>query len=383
MVVPVAAPCHAAPVRGNTVWTGWGSPVLLSMVVGVMPACTSLNPEFGIAGDGTEDSAEVGLDGGTEFGDLDGSGEGASADGDGSADDGVPPDACDTGAVCFTEPGGPWSGPVAVTEFGDAGQPSCGGPFADLRFSGFVDVSADPVSCSACQCNTENRMLTHCGDIEVEVHGNTNCSDAATESFTLDPNASCEDLTDNGDPLSGASVVVLPGAAEGTCGASAVAIESKPEVVREGAATLCAGGNDLGPCDGVDGRCIGLPPSGADETICVYAPGDLGCPAGYGDRRVYGTQVEDGRGCTACECKLHDAECGVDATLYYDDSCGVVNPDSIIEIGLCNFLSTNQVGSTSFSAPYLLDGGTCDAEPDGGQAVGDVGFADPVTVCCR
>jgi len=362
-------------------------PVLptLALALTFTAGCTVLNPEFGLDAD-TEGYADDALsfDGsaGDDMSTLDG---GADADEGADADaDGGPIGSCDDDAVCFEDPGPPWQGPLAAFEREDVSQGNpCGGSFSDSTYVGSFGIQADPVQCSDCSCNEDAKQLGSCGPMTVSVHGNADCSDSSMFSFQFDPNKPCEKLEDGGgDPLSSANIIVPPGAATGTCGASEVLIEDTPPITLGGTAYLCGGGDDRGACTDSEGRCIGRPDALAIDGLCVQAPGEIACPPGFPLRHVYGSQLEDGRDCSDCACGLDNAECAVDVTSFYDDACATPNPSSPIEIGICGLISTNQVGSAAFGDPYLLPGASCVGDPAGGQPTGKVKFADAVTVCC-
>lgn len=130
---------------------------------------------------------------------------------------------------------------------------------------------------------------------------------------------------------------------------------------------------DEGPaCDG--GSCYD-----AEQTLCVYAEGELACPEGdFGSRSVIYLDYVDDRDCGVCGCE-GSYSCGGAVAVYTSDA-GCNGPAFPANIGSCSddasMVSAAEVGVLDISS-------TTACEVSGGEEIGEVTPTIPVTVCCR
>lgn len=117
--------------------------------------------------------------------------------------------------------------------------------------------------------------------------------------------------------------------------------------------------------------------------LCRYVAGDTGCPKGYfTERSVLYLGAGDDRGCEACDCApAQGAQCEAYVSVYKDGACSSpVVQIMVSTMSLCvDVTSGSALGSTG--ALLVTDvPGTC--TPSGGEPVGHVEPAQPVTLCC-
>lgn len=331
-----------------------------------LSGCTLLNPAFSIDTD-TEGFAD---------------GDDLVAEG-GEADAGLP-DPCGDAARCFRPPGEAWDGPVAIYKGAQDGNVGCGGNFGKPLWSGVFGPKGEPVTCDKCSCNSDDRELLGCTGLTLQVNGSPTCQDTNPVEIPVDPSnaGTCENL--EGPQAGGVfdgSVRLLPGDADARCGAAGGGVSQAPPVGVDGQVSVCGGGKDLGDCPGTEGRCVEVPDDAAVASICVIAEGDLDCPAGYPDKHLYGQTLIDDRSCSDCVCGLTDGRCSADILLWGEKDCAGQQPLDIAEGGACAG-GSNGFSSVSLGVSHLLDGGTCSADPTGGQPRGGVALGDTATVCC-
>jgi hypothetical protein len=58
-----------------------------------------------------------------------------------------------------------------------------------------------------------------------------------------------------------------------------------------------------------DHSCVTAPSTGFIAGLCIHHDGDMPCPAGFADRHVFYSGVDDQRGCTPCTCGLSSVAC--------------------------------------------------------------------------
>ncbi len=350
---------------GNTAAAGLAA---MGLVLG-LGGCTLLNPafEFDTESEGFADGDDL-------------IGEGGDADADGTG-----PDPCGDRARCFVPPGPDWQGPVAIFKGADDQNVGCGGAFDDRLWTGLYGPQGDPLICEACSCNGEARELLACKNLDLQLHAAASCQDPTPSLVPLDPsssNAACANVDGPQGGLFDGSVRVLPGDADGRCGALGGDVSDVPSVGVEGQVTVCGGGKDVGACPDTEGRCIEVAEGASVASVCVFTPGDVACPAGYPDKHLYGQTLVDERYCSACACGLVNGRCTADLQLWGQKDCAGQEPLETVEGGSCAEGTANGFASASLSDPYLLDGGSCVAEPSGGQPQGEVVLGDTATVCC-
>ncbi|MDI1427915.1 hypothetical protein [Polyangium sorediatum] len=108
------------------------------------------------------------------------------------------------------------------------------------------------------------------------------------------------------------------------------------------------------------------------------------CPAGFPESFVFYADVDEGRGCTPCECApAGDAVCLSVVNLHQQADCGDVTMIAapVDEMGSCADpgMSTNIQGVSASWAQN--EPGTCIAS--GGAVTGEIKAIDPAVFCCK
>ena len=340
--------------------TGDGGPTSSTMPTSGMTASGS-----GDTGPGGDTTMSVATD------------DGDTGDGSGTTT-GVP--ACPASHACVEVAPEGWNGPVAF-ETGDtlAELNGCGGAFPDVALQMAVDaVGPDAV----CACNCDDGPLT-CDDVVVEQCNGGN--------FVLGSSAggACYSVP-NGQfvPGSGGNWTAASALA-GSC--SVIGSPTIDPVGYTGGIRACAGETIAEACDPGQ-ACLPVPAAPFSGAVCIYADGDMACPAGeYATRTVYYTDFEDDRGCLTCTCDTVETLCDVagNVTLYEATGCsvggtgvGVVPPD-----GTCGPMGFNgtpiSTPNSFFVQAPSVPAGACVMTPNIDQPQGGVTQIDPITVCCR
>jgi hypothetical protein len=330
----------------------------------------------GSTGRGSADSGSTG--GGPGGTDVDPDGTTTTDPGSGSFDGAAE---CASSEVCVDLAPDGWDGPVAYFEGPDlAALPSCAAPFGGLAVELFDELTADPAVCTACSCGGAGGV--ECSSPTVRFYESSNCFGGFSSDFDLGAADECI-VFPNGTGAYGAeSDPVTPVAGTGECpAAGGDAMLGEP-----------AWGVQLRACEAPpatvacgDGQvCVPTPGAPFAPGLCVHRPGDVACPAGpYDQRRLRYAGVDDGRGCSDCDCgDPFGGSCTAEILLSYTSTCTddylhLINPGS----GGC----TTLFGETPNSGMLLVDGvdgAECMPTPEGGQAEGEALPSEPVTFCC-
>ena len=122
-------------------------------------------------------------------------------------------------------------------------------------------------------------------------------------------------------------------------------------------------------------------PGGFD--LCRYVAGDTGCPPGYySEPSLFYMGATDERACEACDCASPEgAQCEAYVSVYKDGACASpIAQHLVADAPLCvDVVAGSALGSSA--AVMLTDvAGSC--APSGGEPVGGLEPAGPVTLCC-
>lgn len=170
-----------------------------------------------------------------------------------------------------------------------------------------------------------------------------------------------------------------------------------------------------------DGLCVPQPAAPYDSDVCIWAEGDLECPAGFDDRTVYHSDFTDTRSCSACSCGGPSGSCegqsirvrgwcdidgffcvgGPNCGPNSSGACEEEVTFAISELSACEALD-----HTDYCTPLCEPGEVCascttqhdlieirditydagdpnaSCPPSGGQPTGSVSGTSPTTICC-
>lgn len=131
--------------------------------------------------------------------------------------------------------------------------------------------------------------------------------------------------------------------------------------------------------------CAPAPPEGF--SLCVYRYGDdpvFACPENYPRRYVVYAGIQDDRSCEPCACSdPQGADCSALVSAYTDGGCSSTAAAAIVTTDepACVDLPSG-AGLASKAATWLVQtSGSCTAS--GGQPMGAIAPAGPVTLCCE
>ena len=172
--------------------------------------------------------------------------------------------------------------------------------------------------------------------------------------------------------------LLIPATTAAPCAAS-TPVPSKPDwtwgrTVRQ--CRLSQQGCDVGQV-----RVPSVVPDGFE--LCRWAKGDVACPPGYySEPSVLYMGASDERDCEDCDCGApQGAQCKTYLSVYEDSACSSpITQNMVSTATLCvDVTPGSALGSTD--AWVVTDvPGSC--TPSGGDPVGDLEPADPVTLCC-
>ncbi|NVB39895.1 hypothetical protein G6O69_18775 [Pseudenhygromyxa sp. WMMC2535] len=300
-----------------------------------------------------EAEAEVGSESETEVGESSESESSETSESTGSED----PSCATQGGACQPTPPDGWEGPFELRE---GPLNPCVGDYGQLQLEGGSSVSAEPAEC-ACECGVEG---AECGPVNFVWF--INCTQPvvgeAVEDFDtchVPPNNPQLGLAQfNGADFSAAS-----------CAPQAAVELPTPTYVDE--RRLCGGQAVAGSCDEGE-QCM---PS-SERPLCVFASGDLDCPADWPQKSGLAVGVDDQRGCSECSCDgPTDPACVSTINTYDDEACSGAAVDTRETGTGCGSLS---------GAAMIIDTPTVSGcEPNPVTAQGDVAPMDTVTLCCQ
>ena len=257
-----------------------------------------------------------------------------------------------------------WTGPatLAVDRPCDRSWPAAG-PAGGIGFS---------VGASSCACACSAPVGQACSTGGVILYSSAGCVAAQAVYAGLLPAGICTNIPDVG-------VMSVLGGYLGVAGGSCAPVPTidlpAPTFAHQGA--VCQPAHAGAACRG--GSCTPSPPpvSGA----CVFAMGQLDCPARYPHQTLLYGGTEDTRGCTACSCGAPAGSFCQGATYLYADSACAAQYGPISNDGSCvSFTGIAPMGSLLVVATSAPLGGACAAS--GSSPTGAAVPTAPVTVCC-
>lgn len=337
---------------------------------------------------GHDDDAETGDDDAETGGDETGDGDDDDDAETGGASTGGEPSCEDMGGACAPAFPDGWDGPVVLRPWVDGEAVECDGDYdvtvaADLGY----DLAADPAEC-VCDCGAPTGGSCD-GEVSVFETGvlDGGCWPfGAAQIATMEAN-SVEVLNETGNGGSfgvAFEITDAPAYSGGTC--EETESETLPEVAFEQHFTLCAGAGSDDPCED-DERCTPIPEAPAEAALCIWAPGDLACPSGWGypDKTLGYEGYDDMRSCTACGCGPGTGECtdgSMNVQLLYE-AMGTITALNLEPDASCVPLGPDFTVLQAAWVGVVPDEDEIGCDPIGGVPSGNVAPADPVTVCCH
>ncbi len=365
----------------------------LCSLAAVLAACTKPNPFLHDEG-GSGSSSADGSDSGTTATATSASSSATSAsssastsastttgtdDGSGSTDAGT--DATATGescpTLCVSTPGGGWNGPVAmiVTDAATT-EPQCSGDFGVPSTVAYDGLAADATQC---ECSCGEPYGVNCATTTVYQFDAPACGVITT---MHDVSGSCNNQVgnDNGNLYFQAESHTLGGQCDPDDSASV--FPPAAFAVRETACALSA--PDPGGC--AQGEiCVPGVASPFDGRLCIWAEGELGCPADglWTEQLVRWTDWTDTRDCSQCTCMHEEVPCTGSIYLFDEANCGGLPVGNVSVGGSCTAAG---MGYTVTSARLANNGLTpdpssCDANP--GNPIGGLDPGGAITFCCQ
>lgn len=293
---------------------------------------------------------------------------GADETGEADASTGVAVEPCPSDHACVAEVPPGWMGPVVLSLEGAP----CPAEFPAVVFEGVSDLDAASASCG---CSCDGSAL--CGPITVQHFAGCTFPTILHDTDWLDPSGECTPLAQDPDALS-INLGLFSEGQPGGC--EPVAQVEVPEPTWGTSARVCGGAFLPEGCD--DEVCAPTPPRGFESEVCIAREGVSGCPGDFPVQRTFATDVEDSRGCTACECGVPSGVVQCSASVRLSDTADCSNAvisDVLVDAPVCQpALATMQYGRVE--SMDVLSGGCA---PSGGEPVGEAVPTGEMTVCCR
>ncbi len=268
----------------------------------------------------------------------------------------------DTGApsecTCAIAAPNNWTGPVVVAR-GDE-LPDCVGAFTGSQLDALIDIAGEAANCE-CSCGAADM---DCGELSLlyrQSCGQPIFAETFSEPDTCHDNTPAQNSTnpfftpvDGSESCPPSPTVEVPPAS------------STP--IR-----MCGGTFEQAEC-GPGEQCIAAVPGAFEQRLCVARLGVHDCPPAYPEQEITFGSIADSRGCTDCDCAPQGTfECASTLQLYSGDECGTAT--GTVETGGC----VGSWGSFEFAPPTIT--GSC--TPNVPDADGEIGGAEPTTLCCN
>ncbi|MGH1346545.1 MAG: hypothetical protein ACRBN8_33575 [Nannocystales bacterium] len=251
-----------------------------------------------------------------------------------------------------------WTGPVVVAR-GDE-LPDCVGAFTGSQLDGLVDLAGDPATCG-CSCGAADM---DCGDLTLLYR--QSCGQPVFAETFSDP-GTCHDNT---PAQNSTNPFFTPIDGTESCPPSPTVDVPPPTSTP---IRMCGGTFEQAQC-GAGEQCIAAVPGAFEQRLCVARSGVHACPPAYPEQELTFASITDSRGCTDCNCAPEGAfECTSTLQLYSDGACETAS--GTVDTGGC----VGSWNSFEFAAPTIT--GSC--TPTVPEADGDVGGAEPTTLCCN
>lgn len=291
----------------------------------------------------------------------------ASVDGSldaGPSDDANPSSCTGTTSRCGPSVPSGWSGPIVlVTGAGDGEAPPCPSTAPTSEFTARSDLMAAPAECG-CTCADPDASVMDCSDVSIS----PSCT--LITSAIVVPAGGC---TDHASTSSDAPWRVSESTFMALGGCDPEPTISIPSPTWGASHRACSFGEPEACGDGV---CT--PPLGEEDRLCVFTDGDVStCPPDFPFELITAEGIDDGRGCSTCECGPLEGTC--DGHVQRVSRCMPPNLlyDSI-PLGTCAMTLGPQdaMGIAGVFSPT----GSCAPRPV--TPIGDATLASVRTVCC-
>lgn len=277
-----------------------------------------------------------------------------------SADSGDPE--CGAGICGVAAPEG-WFGPTTWARIPGAGAlPDCPAEYPEAGptvLEGYNDPGP-----AICECSCEVDLAASCTSYTYDF-GDAQCG-AYLEflQFTED----CHDFN-----VTAGTYFYMYQAGNPYCQASKS--EEFPEVQWDASVRSCKLPDLPTPC-GDEGVCTPPPPEGFEAGLCIYAQGDLECPAGaYATKYTYYAGAEDSRDCTNCTCGAALATCTGSMHVFDAGACGGNMVADVPSTGTC-------VATTGTSVGLNFTGESSCPVATPPEPMGTVAAMGEFTFCC-
>ena len=230
---------------------------------------------------------------------------------------------CGLASTCGVAAPDGWFGPTARARLtGGAPLPDCPAEYPEpgpTVLEGYNDPGP-----AICECSCEVNAVQSCTTYAYS-YGDAACS--VYVNF-LQFTEECHDFT-----IDGAGYFYMFQQNQPFC--QAMKNEELPEVPWDADIRSCKL-PDLPTSCGDDGVCTPDPPEGFEPGLCVYAQGDLECPAGpYATKYTYYSGADDQRDCSNCTCGQAVATCTGSMYVYDGAGCGGNQVADVPSSGQC------------------------------------------------
>jgi hypothetical protein len=284
-----------------------------------------------------------------------------------------------------------WHGPVARLDPEAPEDASCSGAYPQSVASGVTNITAPGASCD-CTCTAPSggacspTLDVGLYDASCGASCNLNYGSCANLTTTLHDLGSETYVDDDSQ-----GVRLLPSTPNVIQNPSCDPISTHViPALQATSVEVCAPEAALDETCGAGEICVATPSAPLASPSCIWAEGDLACPAGdYSEREVVHRGIEDTRSCSECSCGwAEDVACegeiGVSRfwnghielpTMYpADGDCSDrLEPDQGVAIG----------GDVTFEVTYEPEDPSSSGCPaSGGVASGSATGIDPITLCC-
>ena len=298
--------------------------------------------------------------GGTSVGET-GAGEtngGGESTGDGTE--------CGAAARCMTPAPDGWMGPIAVHRGPLEGTPpACadGFPSGGLTlYEGFHDPG--PASCG-CECGIN--LVNYCTKYLFDWEAGCG-SQVGQINFT---GSDCDELTSSG----GTSFYMF-GQGQPVCQPTKI-IEA-PDVPWDNLVSSCAGAAMGDAC--ADGVCTPEPPEGYEAGLCIFAQGDMECPAGdFSEKLMLHSGTDDMRNCGPCTCGTGSPTCTGTLDVFSSADCSGA---PLASLDASSFTCVDGTGDAQSAVVTFDADPTCPVEMVP-EPVGDIAPSGEFTYCCE
>ncbi|HSO00552.1 MAG TPA: hypothetical protein VLS89_19805 [Candidatus Nanopelagicales bacterium] len=282
---------------------------------------------------------------------------------------------------CVPLPPLDFNGPALLWIGKESAAPECPGRAPRRVYEGYADLDASN-QCPACTCSEPACVLPE----GVTASSSPTCLGPTFTAFDAPANwdGVCASPT-TVDALS--SVLIAPT----TVRPCAPVVEEPPQNNFPPSswgtyARACAGEAIPNVCGDPGLTCLPTaepPPPGFRQCIMYLGAGDPECPEDFPEEHQLYGDLEDTRGCTACECvQAAPSECTASMSIYQAQGCGSWIFSSMITDQPSCFPVPPGVSLGGMDAAWITnDPGSCVAV--GGAPVGEAKPIEPRTFCCQ